>query len=218
MIRTVIIANGDPPTASDLERWLRPGDGLVCADGGARAALQHGLRPQRVIGDFDSLTGDELRALEQAGSALERHPTHKDETDLELALLYVASTGVGEIAVLGALGGRLDQTVANVMLLAMPALAGCRTLIASGEEQTFVIQPGAAFELRGQPGDVVSLIPFGGDAHGIRTEGLEYPLRDESLFFGPARGVSNVMMGERASVAVTRGRLLCVQAGQSPHG
>ena len=214
-MRTVIIANGDPPTASDLEQWLCAGDTLLCADGGARAALRFGLHPQRVIGDFDSLTEDELSALEQGGAQLERHPTHKDETDLELALTYAAAHGADEIVVLGALGGRLDQTVANVMLLAMPLLAGGRVLIASGSEQTILIRPGAPYELRGQAGDLVSLIPFGGDAHGIRTEGLEYPLRDESLFIGPARGVSNVMLGLRATVTFTRGLLLCVQSGLS---
>lgn len=211
-MRTVIIANGEPPTADDIGRWLRTGDTLVCADGGARAALAYRLRPQRVIGDFDSLSDDELRALAQAGAVLERHPTHKDETDLELALRYAATSGSDEIIILGALGGRLDQTVANVMLLAMPILAGRRTLIAAGEEQTFLIPAGAPFPLFGQRGDVVSLIPFGGDAHGIRTDGLEYPLCDESLLFGPARGVSNVMLGNRATVFLREGRLLCVQA------
>lgn len=214
-MRTVIIANGDPPTQDDIHRWLRSGDALLCADGGARAALRFGLHPQRVIGDFDSLTDDELRELEQGGAMLERHPTHKDETDLELALLYAANTASDEIVVLGALGGRLDQTIANVLLLAMPALAQHRVLIASGNEQTFLLRPDALLELRGEPGDTVSLIPFGGDAHGIITEGLEYPLRDESLRFGPARGVSNVMLGRRATIRFSAGLLLCVQSGQT---
>lgn len=211
-MRTVIIANGDPPAQDDIQRWLRQGDILLCADGGARAALHYGLRPQRVIGDFDSLTDDELLALEQGGAVLERHPTHKDETDLELALLYAAGTPADEIVVLGALGGRLDQTIANVMLLAMPALAHLRVLIAAGNEQTFLLHPGTTLELHGEPGDTVSLIPFGGDAHGIVTDGLEYPLRDESLRFGPARGVSNVMLAQRATVRFQAGLLLCVQA------
>jgi thiamine pyrophosphokinase len=213
-MRTVIIANGEPPTAGDLQQWLRADDTLICADGGARAALTFGLHPQRVIGDFDSLSDAELQALENGGAQLQRHPAHKDETDLELALLYAASIGSDEIIILGALGGRLDQTVANVMLLAMPALASCRVLIASGDEQTFLIHPGTPLELAGHAGDIVSLIPFGGDAHGIRTVGLEYPLRDESLFFGPARGVSNVMLGERATISFKQGLLLCIHARQ----
>ena len=211
-MRTVIIANGEPPSQDDLRRWLREGDLLICADGGARTALKYNLRPQRVIGDFDSLTPAELDLLAQRGAQLERHPTHKDETDLELTLLYAAASQCEEIVILGGLGGRLDQTVANVMLLAMPQLAHCRVMIAAGDEQTFVLRPGTPFELRGHAGDTVSLIPFGGDALGVRTEGLEYPLRDEPLLFGPARGVSNVMLAERATVTFTSGLLLCVQA------
>lgn len=214
-MRTVIIANGNPPDASDIRRWLQPGDTLICADGGARVALALGLAPHAVIGDFDSLSEDELQQLAGRGAALHRYPAHKDETDLELALNH-AIAGMagepGEIVILGALGGRLDQTVANIMLLAIPALAGARVLIAAGNEQTFLITPDQPADLRGAPGDIVSLIPFGGDAHGVRTEGLEYPLRDESLIFGPARGVSNVMLGQRAGVTIREGRLLCVHA------
>jgi thiamine pyrophosphokinase len=68
--------------------------------------------------------------------------------------------------------------------------------------------------LQGHAGDIVSLIPFGGDAHGIVTDGLEYALRDESLVIGPARGVSNVMLGERATITFRHGLLLCVQAAK----
>jgi thiamine pyrophosphokinase len=66
--------------------------------------------------------------------------------------------------------------------------------------------------LEGRAGDVVSLLPFGGDAHGIRTSGLEYPLNDEPLLFGPARGVSNVMLGSQATIALRQGMLLCIQS------
>ncbi len=210
-MRTVIIANGDPPTADDIRQWLRPGDPLICADGGGRAALALGLAPRDVIGDFDSLTPEQLDQLERRGARLHRFSPRKNETDLELALsLAAGQPAVREIVVLGALGGRLDQTIANVMLLAMPCLSGLRVLVASQGEQTFLISPQHPADLRGRAGDVVSLIPFGGDARGIVTDGLEYPLRGETLFFGPARGVSNVMQGEQARVALSEGRLLCV--------
>ncbi len=222
-MRIVIIANGAPPAQRDIDRWLRAGNLLLCADGGARAALALGLAPQHVIGDFDSLAEAELIELQRRGATLHRHPTHKDETDLELALTMAVSlpsssgretANAGrEIIILGAMGGRIDHELANMLLLAMPALKGARTMLAHGNERLFLIDARdgeTTAHLRGSAGDTVSLLPFGGDAHGITTAGLEYPLRDESLFVGPARGVSNVMLADEAHVALSAGMLLCV--------
>ncbi len=235
-MRIVIIANGIPPAQRDIDRWLRPGDTLMCADGGARAALALGLAPQHVIGDFDSLAEDELNALQRRGAILHRHPTHKDETDLELALLMamaffttehtegtekektsaravISVVHRNEIVVLGALGGRIDHELANMLLLAMPALKGAHVVLAHGPQRLFAIDArdgDTVAHLRGHAGDTVSLLPFNGDAHGIETAGLEYPLRNESLFVGPARGVSNVMLAGEATVALQAGMLLCV--------
>lgn len=228
-MRTIIIANGTPPTQDDITRWMRAGDALICADGGARAALALGLRPQHVIGDFDSLRSDELAVLERCGARLHRHPCRKDETDLELALqLAVAlhprlpadarAQDEADIVVLGALGGRRDHELANVLLLAMPELKGMRVMLVHGHERLFMIDARdrlAEAVIRGRPGDVVSLLPFGGDAHGITTHGLEYPLRNESLFIGPARGVSNVLLGEQATISLGHGMLLCVVSAQA---
>ncbi|MCS6846247.1 MAG: thiamine diphosphokinase [Anaerolineae bacterium] len=224
-MRIVIIANGDPPAQEEVARWLDGGATLICADGGARTALALGLAPAHVIGDFDSLSEDDLRELERRGAQLHRYPARKDETDLELALLFAArSARVGErveIIVLGARGGRLDHELANMLLLAMPALKCADVSLAHGRERVFLIDARdrpAQLVLRGSAGDTVSLLPFGGDAHGIRTAGLEYPLHDESLFVGPARGVSNVMLGEAATVSLRQGMLLCVviHHGQLP--
>lgn len=228
IMRIVIIANGAPPAQSDIDRWLRAGDLLLCADGGARAALALGLAPQHVIGDFDSLAEAELIELQRRGATLHRHPTHKDETDLELALTMAVSlpsssgpsgrtagNASREIIILGAMGGRIDHELANMLLLAMPALKGARAMLAHGNERLFLIDARdgeTTAHLRGSAGDIVSLLPFGGDAHGITTAGLEYPLRDESLFVGPARGVSNVMLTGEAHVVLGAGMLLCVMA------
>jgi len=197
-MRAIIFANGeftDPQGARDL---LRPADLVIAADGGTRHALAAGVCPHVIIGDLDSLSPDEQARLEvgagPASSHIVRFSPSKDETDLELALLYAVCEGVTEIVILAALGGRLDQTIANLLLLALPELRG------GGDERL----------IEGQPGDIVSLIPLGGDAVGVTAEGLEWPLHEDSLRFGPARGVSNVLAAEQARVRVRQGVLLCV--------
>jgi len=218
-MRIVIIANGDPPTSDALAHWLREGSALICADGGARVALSHGLKPAHVIGDFDSLSEADLRTLEAGGAQLHRYSPRKDETDLELALSLaarlLADDPQPEIVILGAVGGRLDHELANIMLLAMPALRGIKICLVHGRERVLLLDARdgpSEVVLEGRAGDVVSLLPFGGDAHGIRTSGLEYPLNDEPLLFGPARGVSNVMLGSQATIALRQGMLLCIQS------
>ncbi len=211
--RCVIIANGDAPSIATVQRWLRAGDTLICADGGCRVALQLNLRPDFAIGDFDSLPEADLARMQALGVTIQRHPVHKNETDLELALLLAHTAQHREIVVLGALGGRLDHEMANLMLLAMPELNGRTVLIASEALEVHAIdarQQPATLTLRGHAGDTVSLIPFGGEAQGIVTTGLYYPLRQEALRVGPARGISNVMTHDQAQIDVAAGLLLCI--------
>jgi thiamine pyrophosphokinase len=146
----------------------------------------------------------------RAGAHIIRFSPHKDETDLELALQHAVRAGATQIIVLAALGGRLDQTIANLLLLALPELKGLDVRIVEGPQSAFFIHAGRDALIAGQPGDTVSLIPLGGDALGVTTEGLEWPLCDDPLRFGPARGVSNVLTAEQARVRVREGLLLCV--------
>jgi thiamine pyrophosphokinase len=205
---TVIFANGellDPAGARELA--LRA-DVLVAADGGARHIRACGLHPGLVIGDLDSLTESEVEALRDGGSEILRFPVEKNETDLELALLETVRRGYDRIRVVAATGGRLDQLLANVFLLALPELFGCDVRLVDGPEEAFLIR--GTGEIIGKPGEIVSLLPLFGPAVGIRTQGLRYPLEDEALFPERSRGVSNELMGERAVVDVADGTLLCV--------
>jgi thiamine pyrophosphokinase len=192
--------------ASRVQTWTH--DRVICADGGAQHALALGLAPDVVIGDLDSLDDDLQARLEGEGCQVLVHPTRKDETDLELALRYAIDRGVEEILILGALGGRIDQTLANVLLLALPELEGIKTRIVAGDQEMFLIRGQALIE--GQVGDTVSLLPIAGDVTGITTKGLEYPLQHGALKFRSTLGVSNVLMAPVARVQVERGLLLCV--------
>jgi thiamine pyrophosphokinase len=130
-VRAIIIAGGQAGGNEDWRRWVWEGDWIIGADGGAAQALAWGLVPHLVIGDMDSLPGEARAALEAQGSQFVVHPRAKDETDLELALTYATQQGAREIVVLGALGGRLDHTLANVLLLTLPKLDGVVVRIAS---------------------------------------------------------------------------------------
>lgn len=209
--RALVFANGDLYDGPAVRRALREGAGalVIAADGGARLALACDLIPHLVVGDMDSLSGEELADLRARGATLRRVAAEKDETDLELALLAAAQRGASWVRVLGAAGGRLDQALANVLLLTLGALAGRDVRLVAGWQTLWLIGPGE-HALDGEPGDTISLIPLGGDARGVRTEGLRYPLRDEALRFGPARGVSNVIAAAGARVALVAGKLVVV--------
>ncbi len=207
----LIFANGDlndgPAVRAVLARW--PDAYVIAADGGARNALSCNLIPHLIIGDFDSLMPAELRMFEAQGAEVRRFPAHKNETDLELALLTAVEQERSPIRVLGGVGDRLDQTFANVYLLALPALRDCDVRLVAGKQTAWLAWPGVAL-IAGQPGDTLSLIPLSGAAEGISTEGLEYALQGETLHFGPARGISNVLTREEAEVRFEAGLLLLI--------
>jgi thiamine pyrophosphokinase len=210
MKRAVIFANGELNNPDAVASLLEPDDWIIAADGGTRYALACGRRPDLVIGDLDSFPEGTRAELEDQGTQFMEYPAAKDETDLELALLQVAMNGVNEVMVLSALGGRLDQTIANIQLLARPELRLLRARIVDGDESACLIQDEAT--ITGKEGDRISLIPIGGDAQGVRTSGLAWPLKGETLRFGEGRGVSNVMTAQEAHITLASGRLLCVHS------
>lgn len=207
-MRIVIFANGDFEAPPELNALLNSADAIFAADGGARHLAKLKRRPDVVIGDLDSLSKQKVTALKKEGAHVLDFPEDKDQTDLELALQHAVRVGAEEIFVLGALGGRWDHSLANLLLAAHPALAGIPLVFLHGAEQAFLIRD--AVRLDAPLGTRVSLIPVGGDAKGVSTAGLEFPLENETLAFGATRGVSNVINEADAEIALRKGLLLCL--------
>jgi len=210
MKRAVIFANGRLQNAEQARDAIRPGDLLIAADGGAQHCLALGLAPTVVIGDFDSLSERELKELKTLGAQMIPHPAHKDFTDLELALQHAQKLGIKEVLILGALGARWDQTIANLLLPISAGLASIQISMLDGPQQVYFLRAGGEAQIRGRKGDTLSLIPLCGDAQGVVTQGLEYPLHGETLFFGATRGVSNLLTADTARVSLSDGTLLIV--------
>jgi thiamine pyrophosphokinase len=209
-MRGVIFANGNlnqPKTALD---YIQSDDLLIAADGGGHHFLTVGLTPAVIIGDCDSISPTALVTLVNAGAHLIRHPVDKDQTDLELALDYAIDHACQEIIIFGALGTRWDQSLANLLLIAIERLSGTPVRLIDGPQTAQVIRNGETLYLTGAPGDTISLIPLAGNAQGIHTSGLQYPLTDETLHFGTTRGVSNRLQGETAQITLEKGLLICL--------
>jgi thiamine pyrophosphokinase len=206
-MRAAIFANGEINDLDSARNLLLPGDTIIAADGGARHCTSLGISPSLLVGDFDSLTKAEVDDWHHKGAQIIHHDQRKDETDLELALLLAQGLDREEALVFGALGGRWDQTFANILLPAYDKLSGLKVTFWHNGLWIYLIR--SRREIHGKAGKTVSLLPIGGDANGVTTAGLEWPLQDESLIFGATRGVSNLLVDAEAVVSVKTGMLLC---------
>lgn len=209
MVETVIVVTGGPEPGRLGRVALPPGATVVAADSGIDRALALGLRVDLAVGDFDSVSAAGLRAVEAAGARVERHPAAKDATDAELALDAALALGPRRLIVAGPDAGRLDHLLGLLLLLAAERYAGVELDALLGPAVVHVIR--GERRLAGVPGELVSLLALHGPAEGVVTEGLEYPLRGETLAPGSTRGISNVFTGAEARIALERGVLLAVR-------
>jgi thiamine pyrophosphokinase len=210
----LIFANGEMAEATWLYPYLARATAVIAADGGTRHLSALGHLPDVLIGDLDSVSPEVRREMEDGQTRVVTHDRAKEETDLELALRYaVVQYPQAPILIFATLGGRLDQTVANVMLLAHPAFRGRTIELVEPQQRAWLVE--SATRIHGRVGDIVSLIPLGGDVLVAETSGLRWPLSGERLLFGPARGISNEMTAELATLKLAAGRLLCVHINNS---
>jgi thiamine pyrophosphokinase len=204
----LVFAGGDPPAAGVAPR-LDPDALVIAADSGVEHAQALGRHVDVAVGDFDSVAPEALARAVAEGATVLRHPPDKDATDLELALDVAATRGATHVTIVGGHGGRLDHTLANLLLLGAARNAGFELDAWFGTGHVTVVRRVARLE--GPPGAYVSLLAVDGPAHGVSTSGLRYPLHDALLLPGSTLGVSNELVTAVAEIRVGAGVVVAVQ-------
>jgi len=182
---------------------------VIAADSGLDRAEEIGIEVDLVVGDMDSVEG----SLDD--HAVDVHPSDKDHTDLELALMAASRRDPERIVVVGGHGGRLDHLLANASLLCAPWLANHQIDWITDHTRATVFHTGG--RIHGDAGDIVTLLAYGGDALGVKTDGLKWELQGETLDAGETRGVSNVLEKPVATINLVSGTVLAIlvpQAGE----
>jgi thiamine pyrophosphokinase len=179
---------------------------VIAADAGATTALAFGFTPELVLGDFDSIEPATLLRLQAEHVHIETHPRDKNATDGQLAIQRALESDPTELYLVGFLGGpRLDQALANVLLLAaleVPAV------LLDADNECRLLRNASTLSWTTEPDEVVSLIPLTPTVERVRTVGLRWPLESERLLLGDTRGVSNEPATEHVQVSIDSGRLL----------
>ena len=212
MQRIIIFANGELPDLNKGRSIIHNADTIVCADGGTRHALALGIKPNLIIGDLDSAEEGVIQKFKEKGVNIASYPQDKNETDLELAINHAIKLNPEEILIVAALGGRLDQTLANITLLTDPRLSTFNVRLDDGVEEILLCRDQS--NVYGRSGDIVSLIPWQGVVSEIQTTNLKWVLHKETLYPDKTRGISNEMVEEMASISIGSGLLLVVHRRQ----
>jgi len=185
---------------------------IIVCDGGVRHLQKLGIKPDVIIGDMDSIEPTQLKSYSAQGVKIIKYPANKDFTDTELALDYALNLKPTAIYIWGALGGRLDHTLANVFLLCKGQKAGIKTYLIDEYCETFIMNKEAAFV--DAKGVTVSLFALSPKVEGLSLSGFVYPLKNAVLTMGESLGISNIINKAHAKISVRDGNLLVIRYWQ----
>ena len=203
-MHALIVLGGDRPAKALLAAMAAQADLTIAADRGLEAFDEAGIVPDLLVGDMDSVAAQVLSCYE--GRVDQRRLSCiKDDTDGVDAMDEAIARGADSITFLGALGGRLDHALANLMLLVRAHHQGVSARIM--DETVEIFRVDGRCTIRGGKGDTVSLLPLG-RAEGVSLCGFFYPLENHSLASDHPLGISNVVTDDPATVTVENGDLI----------
>lgn len=206
----VIVSSGSIGDPLFYTRYFQKGDLIICADGGARHLRQMGLIPHIILGDFDSISEDDLSFYQNSGAEVVKFPREKDKTDTELAVDIAVEKGLSRVTVIGGIGTRMDHTISNIFLLKYMLERGVRGLLADHHNEIALIKD--SISLKRYDNYRVSLLAVTERVEGVTTKGLQYPLKDAVLELGSSWGVSNEFVSDEAEVTIKKGLLLVIKS------
>lgn len=176
-------------------------DYVIAVDGGFASLEAIGRKPDMALGDFDSL------GYVPKGLRVAQFSSHKDKSDMELALDRARSMHYDEVYVYGGLGRRLDHTLANLQLFALFSEKGLFVTAVDEDTSVVFITGPDTFEMPAIEAGTVSVFSMNDRAEGVFERGLAYELDDAVLSNRTSLGLSNELIGEAVMIGVEKGTI-----------
>ena len=202
--RCVVIAGAPGADAALIRAALKPDDYIICADRGYQTAVEAGVTPNLLVGDFDSYQGGLPRGVE-----IIRLNPEKDDTDTLHCVKTALERGFTDFILLAATGGRLDHTLANLSVTEYLTDRGTHCIILSENEKAELLTVGA-YTYSGCKGLTFSVFPYGCQKAVLSYKGAYYPLEHGVLTHSTAMGVSNIFTADKAEITVHEGKALLI--------
>lgn len=201
-------------TGGTLGDWafghVAPDDYLIGADRGAEFLISNGYAPHLALGDFDSVSPDQMQSIAETSlELLTCDSVDKDWTDTELAFREAVKRGFRQIVIFGALGTRFDQSLGNVHLLRQAHEQQCELVLMDANNEIRLCTEMIRLEANSRY-PYVSLLPLTTEVSGVTLEGFRYPLNQATLKLGWSLGISNVLEWPVGTISVTSGMLLVI--------
>ena len=188
-------------------------DRILAADSGMNALYAAAVKPDIIIGDFDS-ADKKILAFFQQNKEIDFCTLNpeKDDTDTEFAIRESIRRGADSITIIGGTGTRLDHVLGNISLLGIGLEEGVRMELLDAHNRICMIDHSVTLKKKEQYGNYLSLIPYNGNVTGVTLKGLKYPLHDYTMGGFNSLGISNEIVDDEASIELTSGQLLVIES------
>lgn len=207
MNKCVIIASGPIEHLTEMRDHFDDAY-IISVDGGLHHLDILNIKPDVIIGDFDSIDHKLLDRYKQYGIPIYKHPTKKNATDSELAIDYAIELDPKVVVMMGMTGNRMDHAITNIHLLKRFWKHDILAFVRDYYNQIYYCEGGIT--LHGNKGDLLSIVPISHEITNVKTSGLEYPLENETLYFHESRGVSNVFLEHEVRIETGSGEFLII--------
>lgn len=215
MYSKMIIVSGGSIEDKFAKEWIEQyqPEYIIVADSGMEFMRRVGIKPDMIIGDFDSVASETLRFFkEQEGIIFKELNPIKDDTDTEFAICQAIHLGAKEITVLGATGTRLDHVLGNVALLGIGLQKNVSIHLVDKHNRIRMIDKSMKLDKSKQFGAYVSLIPYAGDVKGVTLRGFKYPLENFTMESFSSLGISNEIVDNQAEILLEDGILVVIES------
>ena len=209
-MKVIIISGGAPPSKKLLTKEITKDTFLIGADSGANCLYNYNIKPDLLVGDFDSIDRKILDYYKKSNCTMDIYPAEKDFTDTEIAVRKAIDMKPTEIVLLGCTGSRVDHLLGNIGMLKICMQNGVESFIK--DENNIIRLVNDSTQLKGVIGKIFSVQSYGDEIIGLTIEGAKYPLDNYNLKIGESISISNEFAMPQVNLKFKSGTLMIILA------